>query len=444
MAERLVNVDRETPLLLPVDLRDWVPENDLVHFVINAVETMNLTALLVNRRGTGDEQYPPRMMLALLIYCYASGVFGSRRIERATYRDLAVRYLTGDTHPDHDTICAFRRANGEVIIEAFVEVLKLAREMKLLRVGTISVDGTHIKANASKHKSVRYDRAGELEQMLRRDIAELMQKAERSDVEPSGDEQSLPEEIGRRERLLEKMREARQQLEERARSKDGGRHGPPGSSGGTAPGGSGGESSKGTPEPSQQINLTDPDSALMRKSKHDSYAQAYNAQAVVDADGSQLVVAIDVLQTPADSNQLEAAVHSVPSEVGQVQRALADGGYVNAEHFDSLESEHVEVYVAVSGEDPNKRKYDYRPARERPRKKVSDPRLVAMRDKVASAEGKEIYARRAATVEPVFGIIKGAMGFRQFLLRGIEKVRLEWRLVCLAYDFKRLWRLAQG
>ncbi len=304
MSERLVNVDRETPLLLPVDLRDWVPGDDLVHFVVNAVETMNLTALSVNRRGTGDKQYPPRMMLALLIYCYASGIFGSRRIERATFRDLAVRYLTGDTHPDHDTICAFRRANGEVIKEAFVEVLKLAREMKLLRVGTISVDGTHIKANASKHKSVRYDRAGELEQKLRKDIAELMAKAERSDNEPAADEQSLPQEIARRERLLERMREARQQLEERARSKDGGGSDSTGSPGGTAAGGSGGESSKGTPEPSQQINLTDPDSALMRKSHHDSYEQAYNAQAVVDADGSQLIVATDVLQTPADSNQL--------------------------------------------------------------------------------------------------------------------------------------------
>jgi transposase len=439
----LVNVDRETPLLLPVDLRDWVPENDLVHFVVNAVETMNLTTLSVNRRGTGDEQYPPRMMLALLIYCYTSGVFGSRRIERATYRDLAVRYLTGDTHPDHDTICTFRRANGEVIKEAFLEVLKLAREMKLLRVGTISVDGTHMKANASKHKSVRYDRAGELEQMLRKDIAELMEKAERSDNEATGEEQSLPEEIGRRERLLEKMREARRRLEERARNKDGKRPGPPESPGGAAVG-SGGELPKGTPEPSQQINLTDPDSALMRKSRHDSYEQAYNAQAVVDADGSQLIVATDVLQTPADSNQLQAAVHGVAATVGTVQRVLADGGYVNVDDFDGLEKEHVEVYVAVTGEDPNKRTYDYRPARERPRKKVTDPRLVAMRDKVASAEGKEIYARRAATVEPAFGIIKGAMGFRQFLLRGVERVKIEWGLVCLAYDFKRLWRLAEG
>jgi len=440
MPERLVNVDRDTPMLLPVDLRDWVRENDLVHFVINAVEVMNLTALSVNRRGTGDEQYPPRMMLALLIFCYASGIFGSRRIERATYRDLAVRYLTGDTHPDHDTICSFRRANAEMIKQAFVEVLKLAREMKLLRVGTVSVDGTQLKANASKHKSVRYDRAGELEQQLLKDIEELMQKAKRSDNEPVVEEQSLPKEIARREKLLEKMLEARRQLEERAQKKDGNYRGP--GDGGT--GGSGGESPKRTPEPSQQLNLTDPDSALMRKSKHDGYEQAYNAQAVVDADGSQLIVAVDVLQTPADSNQLAAAVHSVPAEVGEVQRVLADGGYLNADEFDELKKEKVEVYVAVTGEDPNKRKYDYRPPRERPRKKVTDARLVAMRDKVASAEGKRIYGRRAATVEPVFGIIKGALGFRQFLLRGIERVKLEWGLVCLAYDFKRLWRLSEG
>jgi transposase len=444
VAERLVNVDRETPLLLPVDLRDWVPEDELVHFVINAVETMNLSALSVNRRGTGDKQYPPRMMLTLLIYCYATGVFGSRRIERATYRDLAVRYLTGDTHPDHDTICTFRRENAQAIQEAFVEVLKLAREMKLLRVGTISVDGTHVKANASKHKSVRYDRGGELEQLLRADIAELMQRAERSDNEPAGDEQSLPKEIARRERLLAKMQEARRQLEQRAEGKGGGQGGPAGSGNGTDGGTSGGDPPKATtPEASPQTNLTDPDSALMRKSKHDSYVQAYNAQAVVDADGSQMIVATDVLQTPADSNQLVAAVHSVVAELGEVDRALADGGYVNVDSFDELEKEQVDLYVAVTGEG-RQRRYDYRPPSDRPRKKVSDPRLVAMQAKVLSAEGRRIYARRAATVEPVFGIIKGVMGFRQFLLRGIEKVKLEWSLVCLAYDFKRLWRLAAG
>ena len=205
MAERLVNVDRDTPMLLPVDLREWIPQDDLVHFVINAVETMSLPGLSVNPSGSGSKQYPPRVMLALVIYCYANGLFASRRIERATYRDLAVRYLTGDTHPDHDTICAFRRENGEAVKQAFLEVLRLAQKMGLLKVGTVSVDGTHIKANASKHKGVRYDRAGELEKLLRKDIEELMARAEKSDTEASGDDQKLPQEIARREALLEKM-----------------------------------------------------------------------------------------------------------------------------------------------------------------------------------------------------------------------------------------------
>src|SRR5208283_622409 len=217
MAERLVNVDRETPMLLPVDMRDWVPENDLVHFVISAVDTMELRSVRVNTRGSGSKQYPPAMLLALLIYCYANRLFASRRIERATYRDIAVRYLTGNTHPDHDTICTFRRENGALVQEAFGQVVRLARQMGLLKVGTVSVDGTQIKANASKHKSVRYDRAGELEQQLREDIEKLLEQAESSDLEDRPDDQELPQEIARRERLREKMLEARRQLEERAR-----------------------------------------------------------------------------------------------------------------------------------------------------------------------------------------------------------------------------------
>ena len=217
MAERLVNVDRDTPMLLPVDMRDWVPENDLVHFVISAVETMELGSVRVNTRGSGSKQYPPAMLLALMIYCYANGLFSSRRIERATYRDIAVRYLTGNTHPDHDTICTFRRENGALVREAFEQVLRLARQMGLLKVGTVSVDGTHIKANASKHKSVRYDRAGELEEQLRVDIAKLLEQADASDREDRPDDQELPQEIARREKLREKMLEARRQLEERAR-----------------------------------------------------------------------------------------------------------------------------------------------------------------------------------------------------------------------------------
>ena len=259
MAERLVNADRDTPMLLPVDLREWVPEDDLVHFVITAVESMYLPSMRINRRGSGSEQYPPWMMLMLLIYCYANGIISSRRSERATYRDVAVRYLTGDTHPDHDTICTFRRENAAVVKEAFVEVLR---------------------------------------------------QAESQDAQDEVDGQKLPEEIARRERLREKMLEARRRLEERAQAEteelDSGEGG--GDEKGPKDGGGG---SKKEPKADKQINLTDADSGLMRKSKGSSYEQAYNAQAVVYADGSQLVLATDVLQTPRDANKLERAVKTV-------------------------------------------------------------------------------------------------------------------------------------
>jgi transposase len=438
MAERLVNVDRETPMLLPVDLREWVPGDDLVHFVIEAVDSMQLPSMAVNRRGTGSEQYPPRMMLALLVYCYCIGVFCSRRIERATYRDIGVRYLTGDTHPDHDTICAFRRQNALVVREAFVEVLRLASEMKLLKVGTVSVDGTQIRANASKHKGVRYDRAGELERQLRADVEELLQKAESQDRKDEIDGQSLPEEIARRERLREKMLEARRRLEERAAAEARVKNSTEGGEQGDRKGS--GTAGKG-PRAEEQINLTDPDSALMRKSKRDSYQQAYNAQAVVDADGSQLVLATDVLRTPSDANQLEAAIAGVPESVGRVQKALADGNYVNADAIERVQKRGIEPYVAISDEEQNVRRYDYRPPRERKLKVVKDPRLIAMREKLRTEEGRRIYAKRAQTVETVFGIIKAPLGFRQFLLRGLEKVRIEWDLVCLAYNMKRLYSL---
>ena len=435
MAERLVNVDRDTPMLLPVDLREWVPEDDLVHFVIEAVDSMRLPSMGVNRRGTGSEQYPPRMMLQLLVYCYANGMFSSRRIERATYRDIAVRYLTGDTHPDHDTICTFRRQNGQVVREAFVEVLRLASEMKLLKLGTVSVDGTHIRAHASKHKSVRYDRAGALERQLRADVEQLLRKAEQQDRQEEVDGQSLPQEIGRRERLREKMLEARRRLEERAAAQE---KKPSDDRSAKGPKGGGGKG----PRDEEQINLTDPDSALMRKSKRDSYQQAYNAQAVVDADGSQLVLATDVLRTPSDANQLEPGLAGVPEELGRVEAVLADGGDVNADAIQRLQKRGIEAYVAISEEEQNVRRYDYRPPRERKLKAVKDQRLVAMREKLSSDEGRKIYAKRARTVETVFGIIKAPLGYRQFLLRGLHKVRIEWDLVCLAYNMKRLYNLA--
>jgi hypothetical protein len=283
---------------------------------------------------------------------------------------------------------------------------------------------------------VRYDRAGELEKLLRKDVEELLQRAAKADAEPTDDGQKLPQEIARREVLLEKMRWAREELEKRAKGEDSAQEPPEDPEGPKA----GGESPVEQPKDSQQINLTDPDSALMRKSHRDSYEQAYNAQAVVDAEGSQLILATDVIATPSDANQLEVALEKVVESVGPVQGMLADGGYVNADAIDRVQQK-VDLYVAISSEDNTYRRYDYRPPKKQPAKKVVDPRLIAMREKVTSDEGKRIYGRRASSVEPVFGIIKSAMGLRQFLLRGIAKVCIEWDLACLAYNMRRLWSL---
>ena len=196
---KFVERDASQLYLLPVDIREWVPEDDLAHFVLEAVERVPMSAFQVNERGTGSAQYHPRMMLGLLIYCYANGIFGSRRIERATYRDLGVRYVAADCHPDHDTICAFRRHNIEAVSEAFLQVLLMARELKLLKVGTVSVDGTLLRANASKRNSLRHDRAVALRKQLRSEIDDLLGEAERADVDDAPDPQSLPEELKRRE-----------------------------------------------------------------------------------------------------------------------------------------------------------------------------------------------------------------------------------------------------
>ena len=450
MATRFVNIDRDTPMLLPPDLRDWVPEGDMVHFVIEAVAGMNLPTLKVNRRGSGSEQYPPKMMLQLLIYCYANGIFSSRRIERATYRDVAVRFLTADTHPDHDTICTFRRENFEAVAEAFLQVLQLARSLGLLKVGAVSVDGTHIRANASKDKNVRYDRAGELEEQLKLDIAELLAKADQADMQEKDDGQSLPDKIARRERLLEKMQQARKDLEERAKARAAGeqadyerkvqeRDQRSGKSKGRRI-----QPPEDTPNDHEQVNLTDSDSRLMRKNKREGYTQSYNGQAGVDANGSQLILSKHVSQCASDANELETAVNGVPACLGEVSEALADSGYVNADAIERLEAASKDVYVAVGRDDGNlQRTYEYRPksATEKPPKVVKDPRLLAMQEKLKTDEGRALYAKRKQTVEPVFGIIKSVMGFRQFLLRGLAKVSGEWDLVCLAYNVKRLWTL---
>lgn len=452
--ERLIPANRSQQLLLPPNLQEWVPEDDLVHFVIEAVEDMALPGLKVNTRGTGSRQYPPRMMLELLIYCYANGIFSSRRIERATYRDVAVRYLTADTHPDHDTIAAFRRENLDVIAACFLEVLKLAKQMRLLKVGTVSVDGTKLKANASKDKSVRYDRAGQLEAQLTEEIGTLLAKAESADASGETDGTRLPEEVGRLGKLRSKMQEARQELERRNRerleaerreyeAKVAAREERDDKEKGPQP-----KPPNDSQRQDEQCNLTDADSRLMRRSMREGFQQAYNAQACVDAEGSMMVLSTRISQCASDVHELAPTLAEVPREVGVVAKVLADKGYGSGKDIEALEKAGVDVYVSVKPEGTQlRRKHDYRPQpAEPPPVPGSTPHALPwirrMREKLDSEAGRKLYALRKQTVEPVFGIVKQAMGFRQFLLRGVSKVGGEWKLVCLAYNFRRLHRLA--
>ena len=458
MSTHLVNVDRDTPLLLPQDMREWVPDDDLVNFVIEAIKGMKLGSLKVNVRGSGSDQYPPRMMLMLLVYCYSQGQFSSRRIERATYRDISVRVLTANTHPDHDTICTFRRQNFDLVAEVFLEVLKLAKELGILKVGTVSLDGAHVQANASKHKSVSYERAGELESQLKLDIAGLMAKAEEMDNQKIDEGHKLPESIAHREELMKKMAAARKQLEERAKARSEAEKAaydkekaerqerrdnddPPQNGNPRSP-------SKPEPRAKESINLTDPDSRLMRKTRNSAYSQSYNAQAVVDAEGSMLILAAAVTQNANDSTQLERMIHAVDPQIGKPSTVLADTGYADADRMERLEKEGMELFIAVrKGDNQGQRRYDYRLTSMLEKAKIEaqippkDPRLAKMQEKLRTPEGRKKYNKRKETVEPVFGVIKAAMGFRQCLMRGIEKVSGEWSLVTLAYNFRRLWNL---
>ena len=216
---KFVDCERDQAFLLPPDLRDWSPEDDLAHFVIEAVERVEMSAFKVNHRGTGSAQYHPRMMLALLIYCYANGIFSSRRIERATHRDIGVRFVAANVHPDHDTIATFRRENFAAVAESFLQVLLLAKELKLVKVGVVSVDGTKIDANGSKHRSVRYDRAGELVAQLKLEISALMARAEASDGSGEEDPQGLPKELARKAALRDQLAAARGRLEAQAKAR---------------------------------------------------------------------------------------------------------------------------------------------------------------------------------------------------------------------------------
>ena len=457
MSANFVNIDRDTPMFFPPDLRDWIPGNHIVHFIIDAVETLDLKNFSVNKRGSGSAQYPPEMMLTLLIYCYATGRFSSREIEQATFFDVAVRYICGgDKHPDHDTINNFRAKNRRAFQESFVKVLMLAGEIgNLKKVGGVSVDGTKIKANASKNAAVSYKRASEMIKRLEIEIEELTKKAENADSKPLEDGLTVPEEINRRktrkealkiakkvieDRYQEELNEKQKEYEEKKNKRDKQRKN------GGKPRGREPKPPSETPPDKMQYNFTDEESRIMKAGNAKNFMQAYNAQAVVDIEGSYLILSKYVTAHVNDKLELIPCVESVDSRIRGITDILGDTGYYSQKAVKSVENngKGPTVFCAIKKtghhrtvEDLEKKSEPVVPPEGSSIKEIMEYRL-------RTKEGRERYKLRKETVEPVFGIIKHVMKFKQFLLRGEEKVGLEWDLITLAYNLKRLHKINKG
>ena len=460
MAARFVNIDYDTPLLLPPNLRDWVPASHLAHFILDAVEEMDLRRIRVNERGTGSEQYPPRMLLALLLYCYATGLFSSRRIEQASSDSVPVRMICGDTHPDHDTICTFRCENKALLQETFVRVLELAQALKLLQVGqiTVALDGTKVLANASKHSAVSYERAGKTIQQLDLEVKALLAKAEQADSTPLEDGLSIPAEIQRRQERKAKLATARAEIEARAKARAAAEMAAYRAQAaertaqkdqGEKPRGPEPKAPSEQAKPSDQYNFTDPESRIMKAGNGQHFEQSYNAQAAVEVE-SRLIVGERVSQAPNDKQQLAPSVAAVGAPVESVAVVLADSGFYSeaavqaVEQTPAGEPTGTTVYAALEKKDHHRTVHDLE-KKEEPEAPAPGAKLSeVMKYRLKTPAGRAQYKLRQQTVEPVFGIIKSVMGFRQFLLRGVEKVGLEWQWVCLAYNLKRLHILGAG
>jgi transposase len=424
---------------------------------MDAVEELDLSRAQVNQRGSGDAQYPPGMLLGLLIYSYATGTFSSRAIERNSYDHVAVRFLCGDTHPDHDTICEFRRRNGELFAHSFAQVIEMAARSGVLKVGgiTVAIDGTKIMANASKHSAVSYGHAGEKMRELDLEIAELMKKAEAADATPLDDGLSIPEELQRRAERKTKLAAARAQMEVRAlarveeqreeyEQKRAARQAQ--RDAGKKPRGKQPQPPSGTPESKDQVNFTDEESRIMKAGNGQHFEQACNAQAAVEIE-SRLIVAAPVVNAPNDKEQLAPTFAAIVPEAGPVAEVLIDSGFVSEQAVRHIEIDSagqptgVKVLAAVK-RDAHGRTVAQLEKRDDPPAPPPEASFIEqMAHRVATKAGRHRYKQRQQTVEPVFGIIKEAMGFRRFSLRGLTKVRLEWTLVTLAYNLKRLFHL---
>jgi transposase len=453
MAARFVNIDYDTPLILPPNLRDWVAADHLAHFILEAVEGMDLSRVKVNDRGTGSKQFPPHMLLSLMLYCYATGIFSSRRMEQASYDSVPVRMICGDTHPDHDTICTFRTANKELLQKTFVHVLELAQALRFLQVGqiTVSIDGTKVLANASKHAAVSYEHAGKTIEQLDLEVKELLAKAEQADSTPLEDGLTIPAEIQRRQERKAKLAAARAEIQARAKARAAAEMADyQAKLAERAAQQDKGEKPRGPePKPSDQYNFTDPQSRIMKAGNGQHFEQSYNAQAAVEVN-SRLIVGERVSQAPNDKQELVASVAAIAHPVESVEIVLTDSGFYSEKAVKTVEQNAAgeptgtTVYAALDKKDHHRTVSDLEKKPEPSEPAAGASISEVMKQRLKTAAGKAKYKLRQQTVEPVFGIIKSVLGFRQFLLRGVEKVGLEWQLVCTAYNIKRLHIMRAG
>jgi transposase len=449
---RFVTVNRDTAYMLPPSVDDWLPKDHLARFVVDIVDQLDLSALTRQYRGTGSAAYHPAVMLGLLVYGYATGVYSSRRIEAATYESIAFRYVAANRQPDHDSLCTFRKRFLKEIEVLFVQVLGIARQMKLLKLGTIALDGTKIHANASRHSALSYGHAQKIEAQLEAEVKELLARAEAADQEPLPEGLSIPAELARREERLAAIREAKAQIEARAAERDAQEKADfdakmkareeKTARTGKKPGGKPPAPPSAGVRPTDQINLTDADSRIM-PAKGEGFEQSYNAQAAVDTE-SMLVVAINVAQAANDKQQLDPMLKELaglPEALGSVKHMLADNGYFSAANVERCVEAKIEPLLAA-GRDKHHPNWEDRFTEPPP---ITEPAsdVDRMKHQLKTIQGRALYALRKQTVEPVFGIIKSVMCFRQFLLRGLEAVRGEWTLVTMAWNIKRMAVMAR-
>jgi transposase len=447
--QRFIPINREDDLSKPISIQDCLPEGHLARYIVEVVESIDLSNFEQHYAGRGSEAYPPSLLLQLFIYAYATGIFSTRKIERATYDIIPFRYIACNLHPDHDTLAKFRKRFKKEFEEVFVQVLRVAKETGIAQFGKIkvAVDGTKIHANASRHSAMSYAHAEKIEAQIKDEVLKLMELAKKAENIPEG--MVVPDEIKRREDRLASIAEAKVKIEARAKerfeqeqaeyaAKVQARRDKEEATGKKARGKEPTPPVAG-PDPKDQVNLTDEESRIMLQSGGSGFEQCYNAQAAVDVD-SLLIVTLSVTQDANDKKQIEPTLEQLkelPKDIAQPEQLLADTGYCSEHNVKSCETAQIEPMIA------SKREQHHTPVLERfaddpPALQADATPMERMKHRLKTREGRKTYAKRKQTVEPVFGIIKGVMGFRQFLTRGLENVRNEWNLVCLAWNLKRM------